>query len=399
MFMLKSLQVCLFAILYMVTGVFPVLAGNNSGAAFALWPDTGVTKCYDATLEMPCPVQGMAFYGQDSQYAGPARSYTTVLDGAIVQDNITGLIWELKTNMDSVKDYTNIHDADNTYKWCDTNANTNGGDEGTCGINDTKSFIDQLNSENFGGQRNWRLPTIKELATLVNLGRVKPAIDPIFAATTHSTSETSSNYWSATTKAGDPPYAWLVNFYYGHINAESLKSSGYYVRAVCDVQPFLPVKRFVDNGDTVTDTVNGLEWQKATMDITENGTADAMNWKDALAAAENLTLAGKSDWRLPNINELRSLVDYSQYSPAIDPIFADTTKSSNYWSSTSDVYYTGRAGDVNFSTGYDDTSGDDKTNHFYVRAVRGQQRAVPPPPLPPNKNGITPVLLLLLNSN
>jgi hypothetical protein len=396
--MLKSLQVCFFAILPMVIGVFPVLAGNNSGAAFTFWPDTGLTKCYDATLEMPCPAQGDDFYGQDSQHAGPARSYSLMWNGSIVQDNVTGLIWELKTDMDGIKDYTSIHDADNTYRWCDTNTDTNGGEEGTCGSNDTKTFIDQLNGENFGGRNNWRLPTVKELATLLDLGRVKPAIDPLIAIT-HSTSEASSNYWSSTTKAGDPPYAWLANFFYGHIDAESLKSSGYYVRAVCDVHTLPAGNRFVDNGDTVTDTVNGLEWQKATMDITGNETADAMNWKEALAATEKLTLAGKSDWRLPNINELRSLVDYGHYSPAIDPIFAAATKSSNYWSSTSDVYYTGRAGDVNFSTGYDDTYGDNKTNHFYVRAVRGEQRAVLLPPLLSKKNNITPVHLLLLKSN
>lgn len=396
---MKRSQVRLFTILYVITGFSPALADNNSGAAFSLWPDTGLTKCYNATLEVQCPARGVDFHGQDAQYAGLARSYTSMWNGAIIQDNVTGLIWELKTDMDGIKDYSNIHDADNTYKWCDTNTKTNGGEEGSCDTNDTESFLDQLNSDGFGGHNDWRLPTITELATLVDLGRVKPAIDPTFADTTHSTSEATSNYWSSTTKAGDPPYAWLVNFFYGHIHADSLKSSGNYVRAVCDIHTPPSGNRFVDNGDTVTDTVTGLEWQKATMDTTGNGIADAMTWKEALAAAESLTLAGKSDWRLPNINELRSLVDYKHYTPAINPIFAATTKSSNYWSSTSDMYYTGRAGNINFSTGYDDAYGDNKTNHFYVRAVRGKQIVMPPPISPPKKYDTTAIYLLLLNDN
>ena len=82
----------------------------------------------------------------------------------------------------------------------------------------------------------------------------------------------------------------------------------------------------VDNFDgTVSDTVTGLQWQQATMDLDHNGIADDMTWEDALAACENLTLGGYSDWRLPNIFELLSLVDYSRSNPAIDTtVFPDT---------------------------------------------------------------------------
>ena len=95
--------------------------------------------------------------------------------------------------------------------------------------------------------------------------------------------------------------------------------------------------RFVDNNDgTVTDTATGLMWTKDTVDA--NGidgvtTDDNINWCAALAACEGLDFSGHTDWRLPNIRELESIVDYGRV-PTIDPVF-DLTEGFVYWSSTS----------------------------------------------------------------
>jgi hypothetical protein len=84
----------------------PVMAGNNGGAAFSIWPDTGQTKCYNNYDEINCPAEGEPFYLQDGQYTGPVRSFTkigqngvalsdtaTQDDGWIMtRDNVTGLI-------------------------------------------------------------------------------------------------------------------------------------------------------------------------------------------------------------------------------------------------------------------------------------------------------------------
>ena len=122
----------------------------------------------------------------------------------------------------------------------------------------------------------------------------------------------------------------------------------------------------VDNGDgTVTDTQTGLMWQKATAPGT-------YNWQAALAYAEGLTLGGHSDWRLPDRNELQTLVDYSRYNPAIDPLLASNTVSSPYWSSTTYANDTNNAWRVYFSSGYVHYYGN-KSNSYYVRAVRAGQ--------------------------
>ena len=100
----------------------------------------------------------------------------------------------------------------------------------------------------------------------------------------------------------------------------------------------------MDNGDdTVTDNCTGLMWQQDTADIGNDGTItdadDVRLWCDAITYCEELTFgAGNhTDWRLPNVRELHSLVDFSRESPAIDTDFFAATAGGNraYWSSTS----------------------------------------------------------------
>jgi Protein of unknown function (DUF1566) len=363
----------------------PALAGNNSDAAFSTWPDTGQTKCYKAIGEISCPPPGQPFHGQDAQYPGPVRSYTkldtqgnVLPDSAtsfiMVRDNVTGLIWEVKDSMNGASDYSNPHDADNTYTWCDNNSETNGGNEGTCIENNTQDFIERLNSSNFGGYGDWRMPTIKEIITLGDRDRISPAIDPIFASTTKT-----GYYHTSTTPKYDgydvSIYSWRIHFWWSHSYA-GLKSYAHFVRAVRGGYHSLE-DSFIDNGDgTITDTSTCLQWQKATMDINGDGTPDTLLWQEALALGEGLILAGYDDWRLPNINELHSLVDYSRGNPAIDPTFATTTMPSRYWSSTTFVDNNGQAAwEVNFSGNIDGSVGTSKSfyNGMYARAVRGAQ--------------------------
>ena len=357
-------------------------------------PDTGQTKCYDVagnviTCLPPMYSPGQAFYGQDANYSINPMSYTK-LDGSgnalpdsaaswvMVKDNVTGLIWEMKTNKDGVTNYNDPHDADNTYTWYDSNPATNGGDPGTPGSGtDTEDFIKALNDANYGGFSDWRLPTIKELAYIVDYSIPYPG--PTIN-TTYFPNTAASWYWSSTTYADDTSNAWVMNFLYGY-DHDGNKYTGNYVRAVRGGQSGsfgdsviglfdslgseYAAGSYTDNGDgTVTDASTGLMWQ-------QDGST-SKSWSEALAYCEALNLGGYTDWRLPNIKELRSLVDYSRYNPAINTTYFPNTAASWYWSSTSLAYYTSGAWVMHFDDGYG--FGYYYKDHAnYVRAVRGGQ--------------------------
>lgn len=78
--------------------------------------------------------------------------------------------------------------------------------------------------------------------------------------------------------------------------------------------------------DTIYDQTTGL--------VQQQQTAENFPWEGALAYCEGLVLAEESDWRLPNIRELKSLVVRTFNDPSINPIF-EYVYSGSYWSSTS----------------------------------------------------------------
>ena len=331
-------------------------------------PDTGQTKCYDGEgTEITCPQPGESFYGQDGNYTINPPSYTKLdasgddlpdeaTEWTMVRDNVTGLIWEVKT------DDGGIHDKDDKYTWCDSNPDTNGGGVGSCGSGtDTEDFINALNSENYGGSSDWRLPTREELRTIVDYGHYNPTIDIAYFP-----NMLSIYSWSSTSLANLTNYGWYVYFLHGN-DGNHHKPAIYHARAVRGGQA-ASVDPFVNNSDgTVTDTDTGLMWQQA-------AAPDVMGWQDALSYCENLVLAGHGDWRLPNIKELASLADLGRYNPAIDTgHFPDTvyTPSSYYWTSTTYAGTTTDAWFMNYEYGSDTFRS--KSGSYYVRAVRGGQ--------------------------
>jgi hypothetical protein len=275
-------------------------------------PDTGQTQSYTNT------------FGEDSDYSCNPHSYTNLGNG-IVRDNVTGLEWQQAT-------------APGTHTW--------------------QQAIDYCDTLDLGGKDDWRLPTVKELSLLVDssIPETGPAIN-----TSYFPDTVASDYWSSTTFAGGSSLVWHVGFAIDAV-AQSVCSSFLYVRAVRGGQSS---NNFVDNSDgTISDTSTGLMWQKATAPGT-------FSWEEALTYCENLTLGGHSDWRLPNRNELQSIVNYSRYTPAIDTTYFPITGVHYHWSSTTYANDTGNAWFVDFNFGYVGNAG--KYFFTYVRAVRGGQ--------------------------
>jgi hypothetical protein len=299
-------------------------------------PDTGQTLSYTST------------FGEDSDYLINPPAYTKLdefgrdLDAdaapwAMVRDDVTGLIWEVKTND------TGIHDKDTKFTWQ------------AC----QDSFIAQLNSSQFGEHSDWRLPTIKELATLTHKDKFSPAINKNYFPNTIPDDYEASAYWSSTQSVSSGN-AWSVHFDSGVVRLHD-QSSQFYVRAVRGEQP---IGNLVDNGDgTVTDTITGLMWQQAE--------AGAMTWAEALAYCESLILAGYGDWRLPNANELHSLINYEINKPSIDRRIFPGALSTTYWTSTTFASSTEMGWDVDFNFGNVDRMY--KSLAENVRAVRGWQ--------------------------
>ncbi|MBF0467853.1 MAG: DUF1566 domain-containing protein [Desulfamplus sp.] len=348
-----------------------------------IWPvpDTGQTKCYDVEgynlavkyKEISCPSQGKSPYGQDANYIVNPMFYTkfdtmgnALLDSAtswaMVKDNVTGLMWEAKTKKDGIKNYNDPHDADNTYTWYDTIASTNGGYAGTPGNGtDTEDFINALNSANYGGYSDWRMPTVKELAFIFDYSTPYPG--PTIS-TDFFPNTISSFYWAGTTSSYNKYLAWGIyfNYYDGGHDYSLFKYASHYVRAVRGGQEG-SLNNFIDNGDgTVTDSTTGLVWQKKTGTKTD--------WESAISYCENLETGGYTDWRLPTVKELRTIVDYSRHYPVIDPDYFPDTSPGFYWTSTTYSYNSSLAWGIHFDYGHGKRN-KKGYNNYYVRAVRG----------------------------
>jgi hypothetical protein len=287
--------------------------------------DTGLDRCYGSRWEIRCPKRGRPFFGQDAQYEGNQAAYRDNGDGTITDLN-TGLMWQKTPDF-------------RTRSWMDAG-----------------KYAQTLR---LAGYHDWRLPTIKELFSLADFrGNIRtrtPYIDARYFDFRYPPRASGKRiidgqYWSAnryvgTTMFGDRS-AFGFNFADGRIKSYPLFGprgrvtfrDRRYVR--CVRGPSYGMNDFVDNGDgTVTDRATGLMWM-------QSDSRRTMNWEQALQYAEDLQFAGYDDWRLPNVKELQSIVDYrrapdaraaSACGAAIDPIFNLTDEESWFWTSTTHI--------------------------------------------------------------
>ena len=289
--------------------------------------DTGVLTLYTDNIIISKLSNTDSFYGQDAHYDGYQPSYTDHGDGTIT-DDVTQLMWQQTMNEKMTYEEAMIY----------------------------------ANDSQLGGYSDWRIPTIKELFSLIiytgeSGGEVAKKLyintdyfDQPIGDTSIGEREIDAQTWSSTqyvstTMNGDAT-VFGVNFIDGRIKGYALikpstkaDNKGYFrlVRGNVDYGK----NNFVNNGDgTISDLATGLMWQLA-----DDG--QTRNWQEALAYSEALDLAGYSDWRLPNVKELQSIVDYTRsvkttQSPAIDSRFnlskiVDPNGDENYgfyWSAT-----------------------------------------------------------------
>ena len=130
---------------------------------------------------------------------------------------------------------------------------------------------------------------------------------------------------------------------------------------------------FSRSNGVVSDSSTNLEWQDDYSD--NNNSIKQTSWQSAIDYCENLNLDGKSDWRLPNINELTSLVDDTKDNPSLNEMFQNIY-SSYYWSSTSNSNTNESSWIVDFTSGIQYNNGEfegSKGTTHYVRCVRAGQ--------------------------
>jgi hypothetical protein len=285
--------------------------------------DTAQDLCFDTAAQVDCPAAGQLFHGQDAQHEGHAPSYRDNADGTVT-DLVTGLMWQQTP-------------ADDKATFADAVADADGYE--------------------LAGHSDWRIPSLKELYSLTDFrGRVgRTEADSIPYLQTEyfdfqygqdderliDAQFVSSTQYLGTTINSDAT-VFGVNFADGRIKGYPRdRGPGgspftFYVRHVRG-NPDYGVNDLEALGDgTIRDNATDLLWAQADQ-------GEALNWSDAMASCQELELAGREDWRLPNAKELHSIIDYtrapdatdpSAQGPAIDPIFSLTDDDSYFWTST-----------------------------------------------------------------
>lgn len=338
--------------------------------------DTGITtggitgmSSNGALIISSCP--DPEFPGQDGDYGRDVKfndsndgdsgfSFTKIdLDGnplpatapkwACIKDNVTGLLWEVKTTDGGFRDKVN------TYSWYNSSQSgiavgtRNGGECSGANECDTSSYVTAVNSTKLCGSDTWRLPNVNELLSIAHYWK-----NPGLPVDNRYFPETAQQVWSATPHPFSQTTAWSVWFKWGSWASPTEKNAKVPILLVSGKSMANPgdTDRFQDNQNgTISDNDTGLMWMKCVAGSTWNGSAcvdsylvgtgcGGDGWKGVLNHAKCLNerggFAGYQDWRLPNIKELASVVQwesdehFSQMMFPNLPLYAPIFSSSPY---------------------------------------------------------------------
>ncbi len=322
-------------------------------------PKTGQTTCYDSLGN----VIACLGTGQDGDIqagvAWPDPRFADNGDGTVT-DNLTGLIWTKDTNAPGPA----VCSPANRKTW-----------QGAL------DYVTCLNANGYLGYTDWHLPNINELKSLLNAGQIDSGV---WLETQGFNNAPSGAYWSSTTYAGWPSFAWFVKLSDGLMDSASKSGNGYYVWAVrsgqfglfgnsvislpktgqticydgwtgtiiaCtgtgqdgDIQAGVPwpSPRFTDNGNgIVTDNLTGLIWTKDAYTPGPSTCAPAslktrQGALDYVACLNTNNYLGYTDWRLPNVIELGGLLnrELGNSRAWLNTQGFNNVQSYFYWSST-----------------------------------------------------------------
>lgn len=302
-------------------------------AVATLFPQTNIAQSVVRTIKkLPDTGQNTSYtntFGEDNDYSINLQKFS--VKNGIVVDSVTTLMWQQADGGEML--------FDNAKNYCDT-------------------FT-------LGAYTDWRLPHPDEAFTILNLQTPNPALDSKFFTKTGA-----EYWWTSAVQVNDATKVWVTNAGGGignHLKTETLSAGGtkkIHARCVRENQNSITITtRFLDNGDgTVLDRLTDLTWEKSIK-------ATAVTWEDAILYCEGLNLGGNSDWRLPNIKEIRSLSDENKVQPSVNNTSFNGVTITKYWSSTSLPNQTTKAWYLDNNFGI--TTYDVKTATHSVWAVRG----------------------------
>jgi hypothetical protein len=384
-----------------VDGACRVLAACAGGACpegpRTVLGDTGQRECFgpspgesDGTIVCPGTPGGADcaetdYCGEDAQYGWDAShavaerfAVSLVAAEPVVTDGITKLVWQGCSKGQSGASCAGEGELGDWF--------------------DAESYCDALD---WGGTQDWTLPDAWELQSIADYSTTGPAIDgTAFVNTPHHFPEDMNAWWSEcvwskSSYAGDESVVWTLLVNNGDVSSTSgnpwhnndKAASGWpgcYVRCVRESAPRTVERLFLRDPSAaepvVDDAATRLEWQGCSNGQSGNGcegSAALIDWKSALAYCEGLSFGGRTDWRLPNVMELRSIVDQTRISAAIDPsLFPNTPRydgapgtsnnAGQYWSATGRWYHD-FALYVDYNFGF---------SHFYVQSEGRHVRCV-----------------------
>lgn len=310
--------------------------GAHAALAQLSYPivDTAQNSYWDAARAIERPAPGSIYCGQDAQFSNNPPLYRASADRTVVRDRVTGLSW--------------TSDPGRKKTW--------------------REAVDGASSCRVGGHDDWRLPSVKELYSLINFNGIEPDprgwsgkvpfIDTEFfnfhyGKASENERIIDSQWISSTPCAGRRLRAnravFGVNFADGRIKGYPVDGTTrraaktFYVLYVRGNEAY-GKNEFVDRGDgTILDEATGLIWMQA-------DSGEGMDWVSALRYADRMEFAGHSDWRLPHAKELQSIVDYRRGpdatgSAAINSLFFCTEIENEagqrdfgyYWTSTTHI--------------------------------------------------------------